>query len=162
MFSFSFIKPFGENIIVLLILSNPLSSCSYLSSFLLFFHHIPFPNPISLHLGPSGFSVVAVLIVVVFFISVFCFFFPFFCLCLLCCFDIMTTNIIFPAILVFERGVLICEHKNAAIREMFCSFFSPKCPFSKTLSVCHVLVIYFCSVFPFNISCFLFCFINPF
>ena len=89
----------------------------------------------------------------------------FFCLCLLFCFEIMTTNAVFPAILgFFKRGAIIADAEKGlpAIREMFCSFFfSPQRPFfPKPLSVCHfLLVLVSFSVFHFKIP--RFCFRQP-
>ena len=105
----------------------------------------PFPNPSFLHLGPPGFSGVAVLIVVVLF-NVFLVDFPFLCLCLLFCFEIMTTNAVFPAILGFFKGVLLSVRQKKGFRQFErCSapFFPsppPKPVFSKTLSVFHFLL----------------------
>ena len=56
---------------------------------------------------------------------------------------------------VFQRGVIISDTEKGfpAIREMFCSFFPPKPFFKNTLGLSFSLV-FFCSVFPFNIPCF--------
>ena len=70
----------------------------------------------------------------------------------------MTTNTVFPAIQVFffKRGAIIADTEKGfpAIREMFCSFFSPKALFSKPHSVCHFLLFFFC--LPFQHSMFFF------
>ena len=60
---------------------------------------------------------------------------PYLCLCLLCCFDIMTTNAIFPAILGFLKGVSVsCNWRDVLL------LFSPNNLYL-TLSVCHFFLV---------------------
>ena len=152
----------------MLTLSYPLSSSFYLS-WVCCFPLRPVPShllskPKFLLLGPLGLSVVAVLIVVVLFNCVLVDF-PFLCLCLLFCFEIMTTNAVFPAILWFFKRVLLSMRQKKGFRQFercFAPFFPFPFPppppkpffFKNTLGFSFSLVFSFSAVIPFNIPCF--------
>ena len=150
-----------------LTLSYPLSS--FYLSWACCFHLRPVPSHPPFQTQASciwGLLVSLLLVSGLLLCSLFLFFFgdlPFFCLCLLFCFESkIKKNAVFPAILVFfNRGALIADTDKGflAIRKMFCSFSPPppQDPFFKTtLSLSFSLVFLFC--LPFRL-CF-FCFVS--
>ena len=83
-----------------------------------------------------------------------------------CCFALRFWHAVFPAILCFFfffEWMLLSPIQKKGFRQLercFARFSPPKALFSKTLSVCHSLLSFYSSVFPFNIPCF--CFHQPF
>ena len=75
-------------------------------------------------------------------------------MCLLFCFEILTTNAVFPAILVFFKGVLLSliqKRVSGNSRDVLL-VFPPQSPFFQKHSRFVIsLVFFFSSVFPFNI-----------
>ena len=147
-----------ENILVLLTLSY---FCSYLSSCLLLPLNTFPSHPLCWFLCCCRLDCFCVLC----FCFFFCWFSLFFCLCLLFCFEIMTTNAVFPAILGFLKGCYCLWYKKVlpAIREMFWSVFPPEPFFQKHSWFVFIFCLFLfllSSLSRFHVSV-LFC-INPF